>query len=591
MSVKYFRYAVICALMGLLAACAATPPKRATTYEKINAELTQAMVSNARPATPEAVNQALMPPLKIEIPRPNPKGADQRFDIAVSGAAASQVFLGLVIGTPYSMLVHPDVTGTISVNLRNVTVFEALDAIRELYGYDYKVDGTRIFIRPLSIQTRVFQINYLSGQRKGTSETRVTSGSVSDSSSGQTSTSASTASTTSGSQSKTLESSRIETTTNTDFWTEMGNSIRAIVGTEGGRSVVVSPQSGVLVVRAMPNELRSVEQFLRAAQISVERQVVLEAKILEVQLSDGYQTGINWAAFRTGPNSRVSIGQINPDTVLVPKGVTVPNVSPGGEIYNNNLASLPGSSLLTGSVAALGGSLFGLAFQTGSFAALISFLETQGNVHVLSSPRIATLNNQKAVLKVGVDEFFVTGVTNNTTTGAGATTSTPTVTVQPFFSGIALDVTPQIDENNNIILHIHPSVSQVSTATKQVTVGNQLVTLPLASSNVSETDSIVRARDGQIIAIGGLMRETMTEDRSQVPALGDIPFVGSLFRQTNQSSTKRELVLLLKPTVIQNSASWNDTLAESQRGVQKLDRGFSYGGKAEVFGVGGEQRP
>ncbi|HEU0283377.1 MAG TPA: hypothetical protein VFQ99_06295, partial [Gallionella sp.] len=188
--------------------------------------------------------------------------------------------------------------------------------------------------------------------------------------------------------------------------------------------------------------------------------------------------------------------------------------------------------------------------------------ESQGNVHVLSSPRIATLNNQKAVLKVGTDEFFVTNVSTTTTTGT-ATTSTPSVTLQPFFSGIALDVTPRIDQNNEIILHIHPSVSQVSTVNKTVNVGGVggTMNLPLASSSVSETDSIVRARDGQIVAIGGLMRQATFDDRSGLPGLSK---ASPLFGQTSQRSEKRELVILLKPTVVDNDKDWSQDITQSR---------------------------
>jgi MSHA biogenesis protein MshL len=204
--------------------------------------------------------------------------------------------------------------------------------------------------------------------------------------------------------------------------------------------------------------------------------------------------------------------------------------------------------------------LFGLAFQTSNFAALLNFLESQGDVHVLSSPRIATLNNQKAVLKVGTDDFFVTNVSTTTTTGT-ATTSTPSVTLQPFFSGIALDVTPSIDENGEIILHVHPSVSQVSTVTKNIDLGglNGAISLPLASSSISETDSIVRARDGQIVAIGGLMRQASSKDDSGLPGLPK-----ALFGQTNRSSEKRELVILLKPTVVDSDKDWSDDITHSR---------------------------
>jgi len=209
--------------------------------------------------------------------------------------------------------------------------------------------------------------------------------------------------------------------------------------------------------------------------------------------------------------------------------------------------------------------MFGLAFQTSNFAALLDFLESQGNVHVLSSPRIATLNNQKAVLKVGTDEFFVTNVSTTITTGT-ATTSTPTVTLQPFFSGIALDVTPRIDENNEIILHVHPSVSLVSTVTKTVNTGaGGTLVMPLASSSISETDSIVRARDGQIVAIGGLMRQATFDDQSGLPGLPK-----AVFGQTNKRIEKRELVILLKPTVVDNNKDWSDDITRSRDRVNGM---------------------
>jgi MSHA biogenesis protein MshL len=349
------------------------------------------------------------------------------------------------------------------------------------------------------------------------------------------------------------DSSKVTMTSSADFWDELSKSLIAIVGHEKGRSVVISPMSGVIVVRAMPDELKNIAAYLKASQISIERQVILEAKIVEVQLNDGFQSGVNWAAFKNKPNSFASAGQIGASTTLAP-------ALAGGTaqvIGNPLIAAVPGADLLS---AANPGTLIGLAFQTSNFAALLSFLESQGNVHVLSSPRIATLNNQKAVLKVGTDEFFVTNVSTTTTTGT-ATTSTPTVTLQPFFSGIALDVTPRIDENGEIILHVHPSVSLVSTVNKTINTGGTSGTfsLPLASSTISETDSIVRAHDGQIVAIGGLMRSATFDDQSGMPGLPK-----SVFGQTNTRNEKRELVILLKPTIVDNDKDWSDDITRSR---------------------------
>jgi len=560
-------FPVLLALATLaLTGCANMGARDNSTFKEINAELNTAAAAQVKPAPQGAVNAALLPPLKIEMPKVN-KPPEQRFDLVVSDAPAAQVFLGIVSGTRYSMLINPEVSGTISVNLKNVTVFEALDAIRELYGYDYKVEGTRIFIQPLTMQTRVFKLNYISGQRKGASDIRVISGSVSNSSSTGPTTPGGTTTTTGAPTSHAFETSKITTDTETDFWSELKNSLTAIIGDKDGRKVVVSPQSGVVLIRAMPNELRHVQNYLKATQLSVDRQVMLEAKIIEVQLNSGYQAGINWAAFRSG----LSVGSVAPGTTLSANG---------GALTSPTLAATPGSSLAniaTASAATAANGLFGLAYQTSNFAALLSFLNTQGTVHVLSSPRIATLNNQMAVLKVGTDDFFVTNVSSTTVTGT-ATTTTPNVTLQPFFSGIALDVTPQISEDGEIILHIHPSVSLVTENLKTINLGGTLgsLNLPLASSAVSETDSVVRVQDGSIVAIGGLMRQSMTDDRSEVPVAGEVPVFGSLFRNTNRVSQKRELVILLKTTVVQGDSDWGQDILNSRERIQKLRPGNTF---------------
>lgn len=546
-------------LLLIAAGCSTMPEKRPTTYEQINEEMTRATQVTAKPAAPDAVSAALLPPLRVAIPASGVRSVEPKFDLVVNNAPANQVFMGIVSGTRYSMLVHPEVAGTISVNLKDVTVLEAMDAIRELYGYDYRLDGTRIFVQPLTLQTQVFQVNYLTSLRKGTSEINVTSGSISSSSSGASNVAGTTTSPTTTSTA--LQSSKISTTSNSDFWGELKVALAAIVGDGNGRSLVVSPQSGIVVIRAMPNELRSVSQYLRATQISVDRQVILEAKIIEVRLSDGFQSGINWAGFDKSNNFRGGLGS-NAENVTLPGGALAAGTT---------LSDLVGGGLATASGATTSG-LFGLAFRTSSFAALLEFLESQGTVSVLSSPRIATLNNQKAVLKVGTDEFFVTNVSTSTTTGT-TTTSSPSVTLQPFFSGIALDVTPQIDENNNITLHIHPSVSDVTSVNKSINLGSSgTLNLPLASSAVSETDSIVRAEDGQVVAIGGLMRSSSLADNSQVPGVGEVPVLGSLFKHTNNSSSKRELVILLKPTVVKGGETWAQNILESQRSIQNLHR-------------------
>lgn len=560
------------ALIGILASlflggCVTSGGKPGATYERIQSEMKGAVDAN-RSASADAVNQALLPPLQLDVPKAPP--AEPRFDLAVTNAPASQVFMALVSGTRYSMLVPPEVAGSITVNLKNVTLREALESLRDLYGYDFRVQGNRITVMSNAMQTRVFQVNYLAGRRQGSSDVRVTSSSISvvspgASTSGSSTSSAqaqaATAAGTTGAgagATRAQDSSRIYTSQDADFWTELKTALGAIVGTEDGRSVIINAHSGVILVRAMPGELRNVEQYLRATQAIIERQVMLEAKIIDVALSDAYQSGINWASFSGHTTIGVAANGSSSTTAL----------SPSGALTSAGTTVSPGTG---GALAAGSNGFFGLAFRTKSFAALLNFLETQGNTQVLSSPRIATLNNQKAVLKVGTDEYYVTNV-SSTTIASTTTTTTPTVTLQPFFSGIALDVTPQINESGLITLHIHPSISVVTEKNKSLSLGTDLaMTLPLATSRINESDTIVRVRDGEIVAIGGLMTQDQSDASNGLPGIHQVPVLGNLFGQKSKALNKRELVILLKPTVIQNESDWQSDLQNTQSRLDDFD--------------------
>lgn len=543
------------ALAGL-SACAA-PGTKNTTAAAIRQEMDAAAQERVKPSKLDAVNNALLPPLAMIMPRVDSKPVEAKFDLSVNNTPASQVFTAIASGTRYNMLVPAEVSGNISLNLRDVTVFEALEAIRELYGYEYKVDASRIYIQPIALQTRLFQVNYLTATRAGSSTLSVQSSSGGAASSSSSGSAGGTSSANSGGGSG---SSNVTTTTNAkaNFWGELESSLKALVGSANGRSVVINSMSGVIVVRAMPDEMKSVTAYLRASQISIERQVILEAKIVEVQLNDGFQSGVNWAAFNSGPNSRSAMG------VLSPGG----SITAGGAMTDGLLSAIPGSSV---SIAGATGALFGMAFQTGNFAAMLDFLESQGNVHVLSSPRIATLNNQKAILKVGTDEYFITGITSTptTTTNNITTPGTTTATYTPMFSGIALDVTPSIKENNEIILHVHPSVSQITGKNIALAGGG---TVPMALTAISETDSVVRARDGQIVVIGGLMRQATFDDESGLPGLSK-----TLFGQTKKRTEKRELILLLKPTVVDSDKDWSDDIARSRERLSSMSNSSGAG--------------
>jgi len=368
-----------------------------------------------------------------------------------------------------------------------------------------------------------------------------------------------------------VDTARVSMTTDAHFWRELTTALTTIVGNEGGRQVIVNPLSGVVLVKAMPGEMHNVENYLKATQVVVEREVMLEAKIIEVSLSKEYQSGINWAHFNSAGGHNWSRNG-NTSRFVVPGGTPLATVDSNGNSVPSVLTGTTGVLSSISNVSSAGGVL-GLAFQTASFAALINFLESQGSVTVLSSPRIATLNNQKAVLKVGTDELFITNISTTTTTSTAGTVSTPTLTLQPYFSGISLDVTPQIDDEGLIILHVHPAVSVVKEKNKNIDLGASLGTfnLPLASSTINETDSIVRVRDGNIVAIGGLMRDEQSSGGSGLPGVRDVPVAGAFFGDRSNYHHKSELVILIKPTVIKSDRNWQDDLDQLQGRLKNYD--------------------
>lgn len=505
---------------------------------------------------PAEVSNALLPPIQLQLPKGDGTPLESRFDLSLNNAPARNVFMGLVEGTPYSMIVPPDLSGSMSLHLKSTTVPEAMDAMRRVYGYDYRREGNRFMVLGRGMQTRIYPVNYLNLNRKGKSDVRVTSGELTQAngSSGNSSSS----SNSSGSTSTQRPSIQVETDSQSDFWKELKDSLTTIIGTTGGRQVIVNPQSGIVIARAMPDELRVVEDYLGLTSASVNRQVILEAKIINVQLSDKFQTGINWSRLQ---GSSV-FGQVGGGTIFSGSGVS--------EIAGN--AGKLAGVLPSGTNTSAFGGVFTVATAASDFSAFVELLQTQGDVHVLSSPRVSTINNQKAVIKVGGDEFFITGITSTPSTVAGIAPTTE-VQLTPFFSGVALDVTPQIDENNNIILHIHPAVSDVVQRNKSFIVNNQSSSLPLAASSIQESDNVVRAQSGQFIVIGGLMKEGTTDDNAGIPFLGNIPIVGNLFKHKRVTRIKNELVILLKPTIVDagDTQAWGNLLQESHGRIKQLE--------------------
>ena len=521
--------------------------------QAMNEQTPTAPLTTLPPSVQSELLQLNRPQQPLAIP-------EKRLRIAAHDVDAVEFFGSLFKGSRYSVAVHPGVAGAISVELKDVTLQEALATVGDMYGFDVQRKGNVFHVYPAGLRTETIPVNYLMMARRGLSRTSVSTGGVTANdnnnngnnnfdSSGNNNGGNNNLGSSNGDNGNSNNSNgtRIETDSNNDYWTDLRDALQTLIGTGDGRAVITSPQAGLVTVRAYPKELKAVREFLDQSGEHLKRQVVLEARILEVSLNEGYEQGVDWSGLSASWDGN--------------KGITG-----GGSLLDSPIASTPNQIF-----RALGGGA-GFTISDGNFNVAVSLLKTQGDVNTLSSPRVTATNNQKAVIKVGTDEYFVTNASTTTTTsGNSAPIVTPNVELTPFFSGIALDVTPQIDEAGRVLLHIHPSVIDTEEQNKTINVGTaDPLVLPLAKSAIRESDTVVQANNGDIIVIGGLMKTDKQEIVSKVPLLGDIPWVGEAFTNRRESTKKVELVILLKPTVVEKD-TWQQEL---QRSSELLDKWY-----------------
>ncbi|MBT42127.1 MAG: pilus (MSHA type) biogenesis protein MshL [Idiomarina sp.] len=538
-------------LLGTLSGCAYQPnqsPQEA--YEALEPSTPAENRSQADGSLPAAVSEYLSQPLRSSDGTDSDLVQEQRFVLQAKGLDAREFFYSLTIDTPYNIIVHPDVEGEISLDLKDVTIAETLAVIEDTYGYEIKQTGRMIQVFPSGVRTKTFSLDYLSLKRFGMSQTQISSGGVSQNdndNSGSNSFNNSSnnsnfnnpgllggtgRSNNSGNLNQSMQGGNgasVSSQSETDLWGELQDMLEKVAG---GGSVVMSPQAGIVSVTAQPSKLRAVGEFLSTLQTRIQRQVILEARIVEVTLADGFEQGIQWSE--------------------------LDGLGESGFDFSFNGARPSNLTDVTSD------GLFGLRFNDNNFSSFLSLLQTQGSVQVLSNPRVSASNNQKAVIKIGEDEYYVTDVQSQTnSSGLNDALTSSDVELTPFFSGISLDVTPQISDDDVVTLHVHPSVVETAEQEKVIEIGDETLRLPLARSNIRESDTIVRARNGEIVVLGGLMQTSTTEDIEQVPLMGDLPLIGNLFKNRVNRTEKKELVILIKPTVI-GADTWREELQRSQ---------------------------
>jgi MSHA biogenesis protein MshL len=536
-------------ILLLVLGCATAPNK-----ERVKLPPQKAEAAKAQPPPEEKLKELVIPQMEEA-----KKVPDKLFSIYARDSSVQDVLLAFSKESELNIVIDPELNGKVTIDLKRVTLKEALDAILSPLGWTYRIDGKFIKVSRPQMENRLFKLNYIATKRSGKREVYVS-----------TSTGGGLQTTSLPGQQTTLSPggartgyTDLVTLDDMDLWKEIQKGLENLIfgfveekteetvsekgpqkekGTwtkvdKKGKKLVVNKSTGTIMVTDYPLNLNKVASYLEAVEGSSQRQVSIQAKIMEVILSDGHKEGINWKVIEGLPRS------INLAWGLTNRAKTTGY--PGG---SSGFLTGTGSGTTIGTIdtpgifkiAPYGGILaLGAAGTEVALSDIMQAIAEQGDVKILSSPTISTLNNQKAVIRVGnQDVFFITG--------AIATDNTVTQIIQPMTIdiGIILDVTPQIAEDGTIIMNIHPSITD---KTGEKTTPDGKSTFPLLS--VRETDTTVRVRDGQTIIIAGLMQEKTEENYTGVPVLDSIPVLGGVFRYKTQTKRNSELVIMITPTL------------------------------------------
>ncbi len=515
---------------------------------------------------------------------------EERFNIVANNENAQTFFSNIVAGTDFGVTVSPEVEGIISLSLPNVTIDDVMQAVQQTYGYQISRRGNIYHVQPGGLQTRIFSVDYLNVSRMGTSSVQVSSSGQSGqngnnsnnnnngnnfSNGGSFNNNAGNFNNgnqngnfgdqnNSGFGSSGGQGGQVTTQTESKFWEDFEEVIAALIGVEvdrndgaastggilsgiaatrsggrnqDGKSVVVQPQVGLVMVTAYPHELDRVAEYVARAQNILSREVTIQVQFLEVILNKGFQSAIDFDTF-----------------------------GPGGEAGTNNTVTgafgSSGDFTITGNSSPLS-----IATNFTDFNAVFQILESRGTTQVLSSPSLKVMNNQKAVFQDGDEEYFQTGLNATTIAGGNNTTTNASASLESFFSGISMDITPQISADGMITLHVHPTISTVVEQSKTIS-GEQI---PLARTSVRELDSVIRGEDGKIVVLGGLAYERSVEDLAGIPLANDIPIVGAAFDQRRRQTVKSEFIILLRP-VIANPGSEERFIRDSSDRFQQINQ-------------------
>jgi MSHA biogenesis protein MshL len=537
MKLRIFLVLTLCLLFA--GGCASPPKKERATLPSQVTEPTA-----PQPPAKEKLEELVIPQ-REEVK----KLPEKLYSFFARDANIQEVLLAFSRESELNIVMDPELNGKVTIDLKRVSLKEALDSILTPLGLAYRIDEKFIKVFKPQMETRLFTLNYIATKRSGKREVYASTG-------GGSQINANYNQQVSSSGTRTGYSDLISID-ELDLWKDIQKGLEAIVfGSVGekeassetnqtistrtdekGRKLIINKTSGVIMVTDYPLNLNKVASYIETIEGSSQRQVSIQAKILEVILSDENKEGINWNVIESLPRSiNFAWGLTNKAGTTGYPGGTTSFMSTSTSETGATTIQTPGIFKIKpfGGILAIGAGGAEIVLSD-----IMKAIEQQGDVKVLSSPTISTLNNQKAIIRVGdQDVFFISGAVST------QTTVTQIYQPQTIDIGIILDVTPQIAEDGTIIMNIHPSITQ-KTGEKITPDGK--TTFPLLS--VRETDTTVKVRDGQTIIIAGLMQEKKEENYIGFPILQSVPLLGGLFRYKTETKRNSELVIMITPTL------------------------------------------
>jgi MSHA type pilus biogenesis protein MshL len=576
------------------------PCSLAKTVVAVVVALTLAACAQVRPYVPPseghitqqakpAAESAIPPPARTStfVPPPKPAVKPQTYSVVVSEVPVKELLNALARDTKQNIDIHPTISGVVSLNAIDETLPAILERISKQVDIRYRIEGNTIIVSPDLPYMKTYVVNYVNIQRNTTSTTGA-SGNIGTSVGGGSASGGSSGGMSGGGPGGNSSTTTVTTTSNSDFWRLLEAAVRGILNSalqqslsaeakqqrlhalqqeqelrvkqlEAARGpamppgaqmalppaalaapprllpedVIVNPLAGTITVNGTEKQHQLVQDYLTKVERGAQRQVLIEATIVEVQLANAYQGGVDWS--RLSSNGGLSL-----QSALIGPRLTAPPFF--ALFYNQNNQ------------------------RQNEISLTVKLLEQFGRTKVLSSPKLMALNNQTALLKVVTNlVYFEVQVQQGIVTTTGAVQpSTINTTARTVSEGVVMSVTPQINDDGRVTLTVRPTISdKVADAPDP----NPLLTVPntVPVMRVREMESVLQVANGQTIVLGGLMQDRTRFDRDQLPIIGDVPTIGEAFRFRNEQATKTELIIFLRPTVIESAGAGSDELKFFER--------------------------